>query len=215
MRKLYLFLIVTLLSFQAGFSQLSGTKTIGVNYTSIAAAISALNAQGVGTGGVTFNIPAGYTETFTSATAGRIITSGTSSKPIIFQKSGSGTNPKITAYVQDKPKDTLKEISTIGVFDGKIIKVGNFDKKDVYMINDYCISLTDISSAQADSLKGKKILVTGKLKIVDGNYTPARTSTDGTIYEPYKEPDKKFISFPVFTIVYNDREPLLNKLLKN
>ncbi len=83
------------------FAQLTGVKTIaatGGNYTSLQAAIADLNNVGVGVGGVTFNVPAGWTETFTSTTAGRITPSGTLANPIVFQKSGSGANPLITAY---------------------------------------------------------------------------------------------------------------------
>jgi hypothetical protein len=80
----------------SAFSQLSGIKTIPGNYASIAAAITDLNAVGVGSGGVTFNVTAGYTE----IAANLIITStGTAANPIVFQKSGSGTNPTITAGV--------------------------------------------------------------------------------------------------------------------
>lgn len=81
------------------FSQISGVKSIPGDYASISAAISALNASGVGSGGVTFNIAAGYTETLTSLTAGLITTTtSTSSNPIVFQKSGSGANPIITGF---------------------------------------------------------------------------------------------------------------------
>ena len=75
---------------------LTGTKTIPGDYPSLANAISALNANGVGTGGVTFVINAGYTETFTSLTAGLIQATGTASDPIAFQKGGAGANPVIT-----------------------------------------------------------------------------------------------------------------------
>ena len=80
------------------FGQLTGVKTIPGNYASIEAAIADLNTQGVGAGGVTFNVAAGHTETFSSLTAGTITTqTGTSTSPIVFQKSGAGLNPKITA----------------------------------------------------------------------------------------------------------------------
>jgi hypothetical protein len=79
------------------FAQLSGIKTIPGDYPTIEAAIAALNSQGVGTGGVTFNVAAGHTETFTSALAGSITATGTASDPILFQKSGAGSNPLITA----------------------------------------------------------------------------------------------------------------------
>ena len=81
------------------FSQVSGTYSIpGTPYPTIASAIAAINSSGVGAGGVTFNIAAGFTETFASNTAGYINTNtGSASNPVIFQKSGAGTNPRITA----------------------------------------------------------------------------------------------------------------------
>jgi len=93
--------VFVLLCFQVvSYGQaLTGTKTIkfsGGNYTSLAAAITDLNSNGVGGGGVTFNIDANYTETLTTALV--ITATGTSSKQIIFQKIGSGSNPKITAF---------------------------------------------------------------------------------------------------------------------
>ena len=41
------------------YAQLSGTKSIPGIYTTLALAVEDLNAQGVGAGGVTFNIAAG------------------------------------------------------------------------------------------------------------------------------------------------------------
>lgn len=104
-------------------------------------------------------------------------------------------------FAQIANQDSLKNIKTIGIFDGKKITVGNFDSETLYKINEYCISLTDISQNLVDSLIGKKIMVTGKLKIVRGTTFPAKTSTNGTIYEPYIEPDKMFIIKPIFTII--------------
>ena len=79
------------------FAQLTGTKTIkssGGTYASFASAIAALNAQGVGSGGVTFDVAAGFTESTTAVLT--ITATGTALNPIVFQKSGTGTNPKIT-----------------------------------------------------------------------------------------------------------------------
>jgi len=79
-------------------AQLTGTKTIPGDYPSLAAAISALNTSGVGTGGVTFNVAAGYTETFPTPLAGLIsVPTSSPANPIIIKKSGSGANPLITA----------------------------------------------------------------------------------------------------------------------
>ena len=91
------------------FGQISGTFTIpGAPYATIASAISAINTSGVGAGGVTFNVTAGYTETFASPTAGTITTNtGTLANQIKFQKSGSGANPKITAGIGTGTMDAI------------------------------------------------------------------------------------------------------------
>ena len=46
-------------------AQLTGAKAIPGDYATIALAVTDLNTQGVGAGGVTFNIAAGYTELLT------------------------------------------------------------------------------------------------------------------------------------------------------
>ena len=93
---LFLFLFL----FQGNsFAQLTGTKTIPGDYATVEAAIADLNIQGVGSGGVTFNVAAGHIETFTSDTSGRFRATGSVSNPILFQKSGGGSNPVITAGV--------------------------------------------------------------------------------------------------------------------
>ena len=112
------------------------------------------------------------------------------------------------SFAQSPKPDTLKPVAVVGVFDGAKVTVGNFETEEVYIFKDYYISLADLPGRKADSLRGKKILVTGRLKVVEGKRMPAKTSTDGKIYEPYKEPDKKFISKPVFSIVYDSREPV-------
>ena len=103
-------LIIGTFFVQGSFAQLSGVKTIPGNYATIAAAITDLNSVGVGSGGVTFNIAAGYTETASNLI---ITATGTSANPIIFQKSGTGNNPKITAGVG------------VGTMDGVILLSGS------------------------------------------------------------------------------------------
>lgn len=93
MRKPFLSLFAVLLTANSLFAQLTGIKTIPGDYATIATAITALNSSGVGAGGVTFNIAAGYTETGNNT----ITATGTAANPIIFQKSGAGANPTITA----------------------------------------------------------------------------------------------------------------------
>ena len=77
-------------------AQLSGPKSIPGDYASIADAITDLNAQGVGSGGVTFNVAAGHTETIAAVLS--VTATGTVSDPIVFQKSGGGANPVVTSY---------------------------------------------------------------------------------------------------------------------
>lgn len=99
MRKSVLMMIVAMFFGATTFAQLTGTKTIPGDYATVAAAIADLNAVGVGGGGVTFNVIAGHTETFASSATGLITVSGTMADPIVFQKSGVGNNPLITAGV--------------------------------------------------------------------------------------------------------------------
>jgi trimeric autotransporter adhesin len=99
MKRSFLTSFISLMICSAGFTQpLTGNKYIPGNYPTVAAAIVALNTQGVGTGGVTFSLTAGYTETFASPTSGLITTTtGSSTRPILFQKSGTGANPVISS----------------------------------------------------------------------------------------------------------------------
>lgn len=91
-----------LLTTNTATAQVTGTRTIGVDYTTLAAAITDLNAVGV-SGAVTINVPAGYTET---APAGGYVLGSTAlnattsaSNTLTIQKSGAGANPLLTAPV--------------------------------------------------------------------------------------------------------------------
>jgi trimeric autotransporter adhesin len=96
MKKRLLQFVIVLMSLAIGQlnAQLTGIKTIPGNYASISAAVTDLNTQGVGAGGVTFNVAAGYSESISSQIT--ITATGTAGNPIIFQKSGAGTNPLVT-----------------------------------------------------------------------------------------------------------------------
>ena len=80
------------------FGQLTGTKNIPGDYATIKIAVTALNTSGVGAGGVSFNVAAGYTETIDSTIA--VTATGTAVNPIVFRKDPvtTGANPLITAY---------------------------------------------------------------------------------------------------------------------
>jgi|GEM_PF-2979439 len=85
-------------------AQLSGVKTVPGDYATIAAAVSALNSQGLSTA-VTINVAAGHTET---APAGGILlgsstlhsgaVSLSASRTLTIRKNGTGANPRITAF---------------------------------------------------------------------------------------------------------------------
>jgi len=80
-------------------------------FLSINAAAQYLNANGVtGSGPITFNVAAGYTETApargitfggtntaTNTGSNSLLTTQSSATPIVFQKSGTGANPLVTA----------------------------------------------------------------------------------------------------------------------
>ncbi|HNM26468.1 MAG TPA: hypothetical protein PKL15_13595, partial [Saprospiraceae bacterium] len=95
-RTAFLASLFMLIGLNAAQAQLTGTKNIPGDYTTISAAVTDLNTQGVGAGGVVFNIAAGHTETISATIS--LTATGTSADPITFQKSGSGANPKITSY---------------------------------------------------------------------------------------------------------------------
>ena len=83
-----------LLISSTAFGQLTGIKNIPGDYPNVTAAVTDLNLQGVGAGGVTFNIAAGFTESTIAQIT--ITATGTAADPVVFQKSGAGANPVIT-----------------------------------------------------------------------------------------------------------------------
>ena len=113
----YLVLVTALLLGTITFAQpLTGTRTIPGNFASIAAAVSALNTNGVGTGGVIINVAAGHTETLTAAII--MTATGTAANPIIFQKNGVGANPVITAFSGSKLAGSIDSVDVMWAFEG-------------------------------------------------------------------------------------------------
>ncbi|MEO6834275.1 MAG: hypothetical protein ABI169_18850, partial [Chitinophagaceae bacterium] len=94
----FILMIIVLLSSSTVFGQISGTKYIPTNYATVAAAVTALNTNGIGGGGVIINVPAGYTELISATIS--LSATGTAANPIVFQKDPTtfGANPVITAY---------------------------------------------------------------------------------------------------------------------
>ncbi|MBI1780147.1 MAG: hypothetical protein HYR66_02075, partial [Sphingobacteriales bacterium] len=140
MREFYLFIFFVVVGVDVN-AQISGIKTIPGDYASITAAVTALNASGVGAGGVTFNVAAGNSET---APVGGInlTATGTAANPIIFQKSGAGANPVINAFA-----GTVSMIVTSTSVDG----IFSFNGSDYITING--IDLADGNSTAPGTME--------------------------------------------------------------
>ncbi|HWQ80651.1 MAG TPA: hypothetical protein VN514_00135, partial [Ignavibacteria bacterium] len=62
LRSFFATLLLMIFILPVNSQPLTGTKTIPGDYATIKTAVNALNTYGVGTGGVTFNVSAGYSE---------------------------------------------------------------------------------------------------------------------------------------------------------
>ncbi|MDP2366118.1 MAG: hypothetical protein Q8M94_20395, partial [Ignavibacteria bacterium] len=180
---------VTLLMVPISYAQLSGIKTIPGDYATIQLAIADLNTQGVGSGGVTFNIASGYSESISFPFI--LTATGTASNPIIFQKNGVGANPLITRI----DLGTVTTSTLGGQGDAVIIIQGSdyltFDAIDVaasdqgieygYYLRkasdtDGCKFVT-IKNAAISMAKGTSAFVTG---IYSSNNDTASTASSAT-----------------------------------
>ncbi len=89
--------LIVVLSFvvQSSFAQLTGIKNIPGDYATLALAITDLNTQGVGTGGVTLNLVAGNPQTAPSGgyiignTGSLVLTTTSATKAITIQGNGN------------------------------------------------------------------------------------------------------------------------------
>jgi hypothetical protein len=80
------------------FAQLSGSYTVPISFSTVGAAITALNTQGVN-GAVTININTGHTETVSAAGYTLGVISGASAiNQVTFKKNGAGAAPILYAY---------------------------------------------------------------------------------------------------------------------
>ncbi|MFN4298308.1 MAG: beta strand repeat-containing protein [Thermaurantimonas sp.] len=107
MKKVYLSAFLALLSWIL-HAQLTGIKNIPGDYANLAAAIADLNTNGVGTGGVTFNVTANQTAPAGGYVIGgsgsAVLTTASASNPIIFNGFGNtvtAPNPQATGSLTD------------------------------------------------------------------------------------------------------------------
>ncbi len=189
MRKVYLLLFALLCISSISFAQLSGSKNIPGDYADINSAVTALNAQGVGAGGVTFNVIAGHTEN--TAAIITITATGTAANPIVFQKSGAGANPVITRTDAGALITTtlgaqgdavvMIEGSDYLTFDGIDVSASNMGVEYGYYlrkasVTDGCKNVT-IKNAAITMTKGTSEFVVG---IYSSNNSSASTLTSAT-----------------------------------
>lgn len=109
MKRLLLLLTGSIAGLQAN-AQLSGTKTIPGDYPDLGSAITALNTQGVGTGGVVFNILAGNAQT--APNAGYALGSTTLNSSVSATKTVviNGNNNTVTAGTGTGTADAIFSI---------------------------------------------------------------------------------------------------------
>ncbi|MGC4127959.1 MAG: GEVED domain-containing protein [Bergeyella sp.] len=142
----------------AGFAasaQVTGTKTIGTDYPTLADAFTALNTDGVGAGGATINIPAGYTETAPSGgfnLGSTVLNASLSSgNPLVIQKDGSGTNPLLKANTGLGTGDAVVALKGVDyvTFDGIDLEanISNADAGTATVLTEYGFGLFNLVAA--------------------------------------------------------------------
>lgn len=143
------------------FAQLTGTKTIGgtsPDYATLADAVTALNSNGVGAGGVTFNIRDG-------AQAGNvtITATGTAANPIVFQSESLDAS--------------LVTISSSSFADIIILNGCSY-----ITFNELTISYTGSSSYSVFEIQNNSDNVTIQNCILNGSSSTSTTFTAAVIY---------------------------------
>lgn len=137
-------------------AQLSGIKTIktsGGDYTSFSAAITDLNLLGVGGGGVTFNVDAGFS--ITEETPAINPAGSSAANPIVFQKVGAGANPVLRPTGTAATNDWGFRITTADyvTFDGIDINIAAGQATEY----GYFIDGTATNGAQNITIKNSSI----------------------------------------------------------
>jgi len=129
MKRFFTLMVAVGLTMMTSGQPLTGIKSIPGDYATIPMAIAALNAQGVGSGGVIFNVTAGHIDTLATGTSGLITATGTSTDTIVFQKdpSTTGNNPKIKAFT---PGTSLYTDGMIIIAGGDYITIDGIDLEE-------------------------------------------------------------------------------------
>ena len=185
MKKILMFLVALLLSYAtyAG-PPMTGNYSIPADFT-FRQAIDTLNASGVGTGGVTFNVQIGYTETLVGGPL-RLTATGTVSNRIIFRKSGDGVNPKITAYTGTKTPGSPNQDGIWAFIGSDYVTIDGIDLYDPNTTNpatmEYGFALFKASASngcQNDSIKNCFITLS-RVNNASGNTGTVGPSFEGS-----------------------------------
>ena len=210
------FLLIAMIISGLSFGQLTGTKTIPGDYATIEAAITALNTSGVGAGGVTFNVAAGHTETFSDPTVGTITTNtGSATNPIIFQRSGAGANPLITGAALASSSTTDGIIKIEGTdyvtFDGIDVQENPGSTSNFYDWGYALLVASSTDGAQHTTIRNCAITLdnsnTSSRGIYSNNHSATSTSSitptsaDGTV--SYSSIDNNTISNVYYGIYFS------------
>jgi len=162
-------LLTSFLALGVGISaQVTGIKTIGTDYPTLADAFTDLNTNGVGAGGVTLNIAAGYTETVPvggfklGSTA--LNASLSASNPLIIQKTGTGANPNFLASAGTGTVDAFFKFAGV-----------------------------DYVTVDGVTLQESEANITAATKIERGFYFYNLTATDGANYNTIKNSIINFV----------------------
>src|SRR3954470_23213525 len=118
MKKIY-FMLLTILFAATAHAQLTGTKNIPGDYASLAAAITDLNTQGVGAGGVTLNLIAANPQT---APAGGYVIGGTGSAVLT-----TTSNTKQVTIQGNGNTITASAAHTVGALNDAVFKLTGAD----------------------------------------------------------------------------------------
>ncbi len=138
----------------------------GADFLTIGGATGAVNDANVNfpTGNVTYNVCAGHTETLTAAVA--LTATGSLGNDIIFQKSGAGANPLVTAYVGTATPTSATPDGMFRIQGGDYVTIDGIDFTDPNAANpatmEYGIGLFKASlsdGAQNNTIKNCVITV--------------------------------------------------------
>ncbi len=129
------------------YAQLSGVKTIPIDYATIGAALNDINAQGVN-GPLTINIPAGYTETVTAPGGYSLTATGTATSPIIFQKSGAGANPILYAMFGVATHTSTQQDGILMLIGSDYVTIDGIDFVDPFIFTAVQSATANIRTAE-------------------------------------------------------------------